>query len=298
MKRLLLNGLKPVINPVTSNTLKNYYQANLQAQQTTEKRVLLLAPHVDDETIGAGATLRKYAEQGGHVTVAYLTDGAGSVSELKKDELVRRRKDEANEIKDILKISEMVFFDEPDGELTSHDRIQEKVKKLILDKRPEVIYCPVYVDCHSDHIATGRILKDVLPTLEQDYLDKVRIRLYEINTALPVSEINFIVDVSDTYHAKEKGVKVFSSQAIDFDGFLKLAHIKANLLKAKPKAAEVFLDLSPASFQKRFTAIDEKYTYSDYFKQVNKTATLLLAIFKNITEKTRFYEESKKGGAH
>src|SRR5579885_3094484 len=37
--------------------------------------VLVLAPHMDDEVIGPGGTLRRHVEAGAAVTVVFLTDG-------------------------------------------------------------------------------------------------------------------------------------------------------------------------------------------------------------------------------
>ncbi|MGA9292739.1 MAG: PIG-L family deacetylase, partial [Ignavibacteriaceae bacterium] len=68
-------------------------------------KVLVLAPHFDDEVIGCGGTLYKHLQKGAEVTVAFLTDGRnGSKStsnlplkELKKAEekIVAIRKNEA-----------------------------------------------------------------------------------------------------------------------------------------------------------------------------------------------------------
>ncbi|WP_222928671.1 hypothetical protein, partial [Rossellomorea aquimaris] len=58
-------------------------------------------------------------------------------------------------------------------------------------------------------------------------------------------------------------------------------------------AVETFLDLTPDNFVKRYEEIEGKYNYSDHFKQVNKSETLLYAIYKNLKMKEDIYKRSK-----
>ena len=39
------------------------------------EKVMVLAPHMDDETIGCGGTLARHVRAGASVTVVFLTDG-------------------------------------------------------------------------------------------------------------------------------------------------------------------------------------------------------------------------------
>jgi GlcNAc-PI de-N-acetylase len=43
--------------------------------QPEGKKIVVLAPHMDDEVIGCGGTLYKHIQRGATVTVIYLTDG-------------------------------------------------------------------------------------------------------------------------------------------------------------------------------------------------------------------------------
>ena len=294
MKRQLLKSITPIIHPITDIVLERYYKGDLYTTELTEERALLLAPHVDDETIGAGGTLRKYANQGADTTVIFLTNGAGSVSDLEESELVKRRREEAYKAQELIGFQDVRFFDAPDGELESTDAFQQQLIDIIDEKQPEVIYAPVFVDCHGDHIETAHLLRDTLAKLENP---RMVVRLYEINTTLPKEEINCVIDITSTFEQKEQAVSVFTSQAIDFDGFLALARYKSQLVQQpKVEAVETFWQGSPAVFMERFDAVYGKWTYSDYFKQVNKSSTLLYAIFKNANFKQKVYEATRKGG--
>src|SRR5882757_7184185 len=46
------------------------------------ERVVVLAPHMDDETIGCGGTLALHAQRGAEITVVFMTDGRAGSTEL------------------------------------------------------------------------------------------------------------------------------------------------------------------------------------------------------------------------
>jgi LmbE family N-acetylglucosaminyl deacetylase len=293
LKRTILNVAKPFILPYTRQKLKGFYKEEQALTRITEGNVLVLAPHVDDETIGLGGTIIEHVKKGQHVTVAYITDGSGSVSSLSKEELMAKRKQEAKEVQQLLGFQDMVFLDLPDGALESNEHSRELFRSLIEEKNPAFIYCPTFVDCHPDHVTTGRILSDVLK--EKQYSGAVR--MYEINCPIPPNEINTVIDITDAFETKEKAVDIFQSQAIDFDGFIELSKIKTELVPGtNANAVETFLEIPASEFPGQYQRVDQKkYPYNQIFKQVNKAATLIWGILKNVDEKKRMYKERHSG---
>ncbi|MGY3715232.1 PIG-L deacetylase family protein [Sutcliffiella cohnii] len=296
MKRTLIKLANPLITPINNIVLKRYYYDNKGITEISEKRVLFLAPHVDDETIGAGGTLKKCADFGAETHVIYLTDGSGSQSLSEASTLIKERKKEAEEAKKLLGITSIDFFDEKDGNLKSTIEVQRRLKNRLVQLKPEVIYIPVFVDCHPDHIATVKILLDTLDLIkDEDWMMTLNIRLYEINTLLPKEEINCIVDISKYINQKKQAVSIFKSQAIDFDGFISLSYLKSNLINNPSiTAVETYLQLTPKELKGRLENIPDIDDYSKFFKQVNKNETLLYAVYKNLKMKQRIYHTSKK----
>lgn len=293
IKRTVLNMAKPFILPYTRQKLKSFYKEEKVLTRITKGNVLVLAPHVDDETIGLGGTIIEHVKKGQQVTVAYITDGSGSVSSLSKEKLMAKRKQEAKEVQELLGFQDIVFLDLPDGQLESNEQSRELFRNLILDKQPEYIYCPTFIDCHPDHVTTGRILSDVL----KETPSHAAVRLYEINCPIPPSEINTVIDITEAFQTKERAVDIFQSQAIDFDGFIELSRIKTELVPdTRAQAVETFLEIPASHFPVQFNTVDSKnYHYSQIFKQVNKTATLLWGILKNVNEKKKMYQERHSG---
>ena len=69
--------------------------ARLSQSPWADARWLVLAPHADDETIGAGALIREAAGKGRLAGVAFLTDGAASHGDRGPRDLAAIRRAEA-----------------------------------------------------------------------------------------------------------------------------------------------------------------------------------------------------------
>ena len=77
-------------------------------------KILVLAAHPDDETLGCGGTIKHLSDKGYNVELLTFTDGVGSRN--KKD---KNRNEKLDEVSKILGISNYTFFDFPDMKLDS-----------------------------------------------------------------------------------------------------------------------------------------------------------------------------------
>ncbi|WP_163539682.1 PIG-L family deacetylase [Gracilibacillus sp. YIM 98692] len=290
-KELILNILKPVNYPITKHFLSKYYQAdNASAGTRNAKKVLVLAPHMDDETIGLGGTIKKHADEGADVYVTLITDGSNSVSSLSKEALTKKRLEEMEKVKSLLGIKDILYMGIPDGNVKSIEESQQKLQNIIEQTQPDIIYSTLFVDAHTDHTETAILLTDVIKRLSEPAFV---VRLYEINCAIPPKYINCVVDISDTFDVKKHAIDTFQSQAIAFDGFIALNKWKSNLVKEKVEAAEVFLECQPQELEKQRQVTEQyKNQYPKIFKQINRTDTLLWAIFQSEKKKTQLYDQS------
>ncbi len=290
--------MKPIIRPVTKTVLTNYYQSDLPLTELNEQTVLILAPHVDDETIGLGGTIAKYKDQVNPATihVCFMTDGAGSVSDASKDKLIAQRKQEAEQVKQLFNIDQLHFLDEPDGNLTNNKVTQNKLDDLITQINPDIIYCTTHVDCHPDHIAAGDILASTMEKHLEQNQETPLIRAYEINTAIPKNFINTVVDITKYFDLKTNATEIFQSQAIDFDGLLKISEYQVQLTShPNVKYVEVFRTYTAEEWIDATKRVSGQYNYQDHFKQMNKEVTLLYAHKKNLAFKEQVFQESLGG---
>lgn len=290
MKQFLLKAVNPVAVPLTKSILKNFYKSNLRITKLEEaQNVLVFAPHVDDETIGLGGTIKKYANQHSSVHVVNITDGGKSNRHV--ENLSNIRKQELHEIQPILGITSLTFLDYPDGQVNQHQTSEDFV--ALIDKfKPETIYTTSFIDSHHDHVATAHLLADALTKSQHK---PNRIRQYEINCPVPPEFINCVIDIAETNREKQQAITHFKSQVIAFDGFLLLSKIKSALVSPNVTIVESFIESTIDDFILKSKELKAKnlMDFASVFKQANRSSTLLLAVFKNLNKKREIYRHLK-----
>jgi LmbE family N-acetylglucosaminyl deacetylase len=185
-------------------------------------RVLVLAPHPDDESIGCGGTVRKYVESNASVRVVMLTDGRDgdpAVRRLARDDperkrledaLAQTRKAEADAALDVLGVEHCYFLDARDGQL----RLQvaataARLAAILSEWRPDIVLLPFLTDRHADHFATNRCFIEAVSQLEGDWAQSLNCLGYETWTPIYA---NVYVDISSTMECKRRAVKCHESQ--------------------------------------------------------------------------------------
>lgn len=290
MKQAIMNNATPILAPAIKASLKKFYHSNKAVTPLENaKNVLVFAPHIDDETIGLGGTIRKYASNGTAVHIAIITDGNKSqttgdatqnLAEIRKNELVS--------IQDLLGFSSIIYMEYQDSAMAQVES-SEPFKELIDRLKPEVIYTPSLIDAHPDHVFSSHLVADALKNSSHT---PFFVREYEINCPVPPTEINCIIDITSEFEVKKQATTVFKSQVIAFDGFLALAAIKASLVAdANVRYVETFVENAPEAFiQAADNLKKQDRDYGNYFKQANRVVTLWWAIFKNIKLKKALYQ--------
>ena len=122
-------------------------------------RLLVIAPHPDDETIGCGLIVYETVKAGGCVWVAIATSGEGSRSGSGQELFAEVRRAETSMATAVLGIkSENVrWLNLPDANLTAHeDQMVLLVEELVEFCKPNVVLVTASSDPHPDHAALGR----------------------------------------------------------------------------------------------------------------------------------------------
>lgn len=182
-----------------------------------DKKVLVLAPHPDDDVFGMGGTIKKISGQN-KVSVAYFCDGAGGLAKdarIKSDKnLVSVRRGEASRAGEILGVDEQTFFGYQDGKLNAGQGVLRALGSLIKQFEPDIIFLPSFLDNHPDHRSTNEILVKCLAQMEKwpkkaTWTGIKEIWAYEVWTPLTP---NRIVMINGTMDAKRSAVATQASQ--------------------------------------------------------------------------------------
>ena len=114
------------------------------------QRVLVIAPHPDDEVLGAGGTIARLASKGAEVHVAVVTRGYPPAYSEAEEEQCRR---EAREAHALLGVSETTFLCFPAADLDSvpHRDLNAGLAEVLHTVKPDVLFVPFNGDVHLDH---------------------------------------------------------------------------------------------------------------------------------------------------
>lgn len=135
-------------------------------------KILILAAHPDDETIGASLLLSRFPQS----TVVFLTDGAPRDTRFwsagvngSRDEYAETRRQEAFQALSYATVSRQTVFwlGGIDQEATLEMGIlAERLAKLLTEIRPEIVITHAYEGGHPDHDAASVIAKLAVSSLD------------------------------------------------------------------------------------------------------------------------------------
>lgn len=216
------------------------------------RRVLVVAPHMDDEVIPCGGTLILLREAGAEIHVVFATDSSGALpSADARSALTATRRAEAQAVAQLVgfEFAELGF---PDGQLHKHEEaLADRLRQQIERTNPDLIFCPFPADAHSDHmscaVAVAQTAREVAPG--------ATILAYEVWTPLWP---NVAVDISSVADPKKEAISLYRSQADDrdhADAALGLNRFRG--LPHRVEFAEAFFRASPTDFARATALLDE-----------------------------------------
>jgi LmbE family N-acetylglucosaminyl deacetylase len=218
-------------------------------------RVLVIAPHYDDEVLGCGGLLAQLAGAGAEIRVLFLTDSSGGDEIVTDTEnYAARRRDEASRALQILGIDDLHHADLPDGRLDRHiDAAAKAIADSLLDFRPDLLLSVSPLELTGDHQAAFAALHRVLSPLRGDSeldgaVKSLRILLYEVNRpGLP----NRLVDVSPQIEQLERSIRAYASQLElhnYLDGAIGARRFRTLSLPPDVEAAEGYHEVAADAF--------------------------------------------------
>lgn len=177
-------------------------------------RVLVFAPHNDDEVLGVGGTIAKYASQGHEVYVCEVTSGKN----------IDRLKNEALEAHSILGVKDTIFLNLPTVGLADipTKELNEAMCDTVNKIKPDIAFIPHKGDMHLDHKMVAESAMVALRPVNSPQLKAIYSyeTLSETEWNIPSPDNLFVpnvwVDITDTIDKKLEAMKCYQSQLYDF----------------------------------------------------------------------------------
>ena len=205
----------PLVNPTDLPLL------NISAVATD--RVLVVAPHPDDETLGCGGAIALLRSIGCKVQILVISDGTMSHPHSRKYPAPALRALRESETKDAtaslgVDVSDITFVGLPDGAVAT--QTSTEIKEALASFRPNTVFLPWRHDPHPDHRASYKLIQTALVDLALS----PRIIEYPIwdwdpqqrgNLPEPNRVKAWRLDISKVVELKQLAIAAYRSQTTD-----------------------------------------------------------------------------------
>jgi LmbE family N-acetylglucosaminyl deacetylase len=177
-----------------------------------DQRILVVAPHPDDEVMGCVGTILLHIQSRDSVCVAIATDGRRSTVIPDPAEMAIQRQREATDAARIMQIDRLEWIGLPEGEWTAKS-LADKLIALIDEIKPNIVYAPSRIDFHPEHLKVAHALALALDEVEASQRCKPLVRIYQVQVPLTRVMANLVADVSALVPECETVMRTYASQA-------------------------------------------------------------------------------------
>jgi LmbE family N-acetylglucosaminyl deacetylase len=215
--------------------------------------IICLGAHPGDPEFGCGGTMAKYSDAGHKVTFLYITRGEASDPNKTYEQMAALRTAEAQTSCKILNAAPQ-FFGQIDGNTVLNKDENDKMVKLLLAAKPDLVFTQWPVDGHPDHQVTGLLALTAWVRANRAF----HLYFYEVNTG--VETMGFVptdyVDIAATRDRKKQAMFAHKTQdpvKTYEDYFKPLEDFRG--LEAGVKAAEAFIHFKPRAEKAAITGL-------------------------------------------
>jgi len=215
-------------------------------------KVLVIAPHPDDETLCCAGTIMNFIEKGDKVKIVIVTDGRyGSLDEKLRgtEELVKIRKEETIRVFKLLGVEDYEFLNFEDSKVPQKRKeVEEKLAEILKNYNPDIVFAPAPFDSHPDHSEVGKIVRRLFPNayfylfwvdsgdkikklVKNEKVKKTLLKLFPFLSSLysrlfwkyPKEGEIIKFGIRDKKEKKKRALEVYKSQINDLKKFLPIS---------------------------------------------------------------------------
>lgn len=209
-------------------------------------RVLVLAPHPDDETLGCAGVMVKHLRAGDEVRVVFVTDGSKSrAMGLTGDAMAIQRQGEAAKAMRALGVTDWEWLGlcEREWELAQGEA---RLRMVWSEFEPELVYAPSQVDFHPEHLRVAELVGRCIGAT-------TRVRVYPIQVPLTPALANCVAEVGECEYEILAARDAYESQAVSVATALRMRRYAAARYGMKGLAEE-FCGMAGATYTRLHSA--------------------------------------------
>ena len=167
---------------------------------TSNSRVLVIVPHVDDEIMGCGGTICEITKRGAHIKIVHMCGAAHRSNMSCTNGVVKMDRGEVEVALRALRCYDCEWLDVDSTEVHCNRVVCSKVKEIIHSYEPDIIFIPCYVEARADYMHTAAMVAMGL----ENYPYHMRCYGYAYEG---VSRPDVLVDITASIEDKIEAVK-------------------------------------------------------------------------------------------
>ena len=178
--------------------------------------VLVISPHPDDETLGAGGTMLRYKDEGKKVYWLNITNMSQTYgySEERKDKRIKQ----IEQVKKMYNVDGYYDLQLEPTALDKYDKseVVSKISKVVNKTQAETIILPYYGDVHSDHQIAFDAIYSCTKVFRYPFVKRILCMEILSETDFAMSDNGFVpnyfIDVEKYMDKKLEIMKIYESE--------------------------------------------------------------------------------------
>jgi LmbE family N-acetylglucosaminyl deacetylase len=220
------------------------------------KKILVIAAHPDDETLGCGGAMARFAAEGCEVYTLILVEGITSRDKMrdrtKRENEIAELKKKVENANKILGVKKVYTFDFPDNRLDTVALLDivKTIEKIKNNIKPDIVFTHHQGDLNIDHQITFKAVMTAFRPVKDESVKEIY--SFEIPSStewngpssLTYFMPDYFVDVSKCLKVKINALKEYQTELRDYPHPRSLKALELNAkqwgVKMGFEAAEAF----------------------------------------------------------
>ncbi len=208
-------------------------------------RIMVISPHPDDETLGAGGSILKLRDLGNEIHWLNITDAK---IEGYSADFIEKRKNQIERVREYFSFNGFVNLKFPPADLNDSikgDLINSMGKEFERVK-PDCIILPDYNDAHSDHKYVFEAAYACSKVFRHSYIKRILTMeiISETNFGMPYDKFkpNLYIDITNYFADKAEALRIYDTELGDLPFPRSIEAVKAQAVMRGTEAGVFYAE--------------------------------------------------------